>query len=684
MKFKKISTRMLAVIVPVLIASMAIMMVISGLNSKNTLENEIAERMDAELSSAEREIEEKLTSVTTMGETIAGYVATSYKYATLEQYEATLSDIIQRNDMVLGSGIWFEPFAYDQAREYVGPYVYKDGSSVEVTYDYSNADYDYFSQEYYTLAKASNNFIVTNPYYDPTSGTVMSSCSVPIFDNGSYIGCVTVDMELSSVSALVDAVKVGEQGKAMLLDSTGVYMAGVTNDVIMSAVNIKNDSNSSLAAAGTYIMGKEKGTTTFSDSLGTEVTYFTTISTTGWKFIITMPLSEINQPVQSLMMVLIIVAVIAIIIEIVIVILQISSISKGIRKVKVFAGELASGDFTVDSIEVKSSDELGDMSTSLNNMYDSNRDVISGIAKYAVKIDEASNKLSAASSELSDQFGNIKELMGQVNGDMMTTSAATEEVNASTEEVLSNVNMLANETEDTMEMSREIKKRVTDIETQSKRSYEKADTLTDQFSKRLEVSISNAQVVDKIGEMANVISSIAAQINLLSLNASIEAARAGEAGKGFAVVASEIGNLAGSTTEAVTEIQETISKVQDAFSDLTAAANGLLDFVKNTVAPDYENFVNVADQYGQDATNFEETSERISTMAGNIKAIMSEVTDAIQSITEATQETTDISGQITNAIESVSDHVTSISNMSSSQQEIAETLSSTVGRFKLN
>ena len=104
------------------------------------------------------------------------------------------------------------------------------------------------------------------------------------------------------------------------------------------------------------------------------------------------------------------------------------------------------------------------------------------------------------------------------------------------------------------------------------------------YSERLQLSIENAKVVESIGEMANVISGIAEQINLLSLNASIEAARAGDAGRGFAVVATEIGKLAGSTSQAVEEIQSTITEVKSAF-------NGLANDIQDGIVKDLNGVV---------------------------------------------------------------------------------------------
>lgn len=685
MKFKKISTRMLAIIVPVLIVGMMVLNVISLMNTSNTLNEQIENRMEAELTAAEENVENSLTGVTTMATSIASMVAGTMGEVGMGTYQDLLAEIIQSNDTVLGSGLWFEPFQYNKFDEYMGPYVYKDGGEIAMTMDYSNAEYDYFNQEYYLIAKADPTHPqITNPYYDETSGLIMSSCSTGIVVDGEFIGCVTVDMELSSVEAMVSGIKVGENGTALLLDSVGTYLAGVDQGLISSGAKITADSNSSLASAGSEIMASTSGTAVYEDeTLGTTDLYYTTIPTTGWKVAIKMPQSEIQQPIMRLFLILIIVTVVAIVLEILIVVLQVRGIAKGIGRVQVFAGQLAEGDFSVDPIEVQTADELGVMSTSLNEMYDSNKDVISGIAKYAVDIDESSTRLSVAAGELSEQFASIQKLMNSVNEDMMTTSAATEEVNASTEEVLSNVNLLAGEAEESEQMSKEIQQKAAGIEKQSSESSESAIKMTEQFSTRLNQSIENAKVVESISELTDVISNIAEQINLLSLNASIEAARAGEAGRGFAVVATEIGSLAGSTTEAVGKIQDTITQVQDAFNDLTGAASGLLEFVTNTVSPDYKLFVEVAGQYGGDAARFEEKSNSISEMAANIKHIMGEVTDAIQNIAEATQSTTDNSNQIMSSIEVVSDHVDSVSTMSASQQEIADSLNTTVGRFKL-
>ncbi|MBO7353563.1 MAG: hypothetical protein J6U61_04815 [Lachnospiraceae bacterium] len=248
MKFKKISTRMLTFVLPVLIIPMLILTLVSIASSQKAIGEQLDNRMYAELSAAERNVEEKLTGISTAATIISDMVAGNYTHTSAREYQNILTRIIQSDDMILGSGLWFEPYTFDAALEYFGPYIYKDGGNITVTYEYSNAEYNYFIQEYYLNAKNSTSAVITDPYYDPTSGLIMSTCSAPILsDDGKYLGCVTVDIELSSITDLVNGISVGKTGKAIMLDSVGTYLAGVDDSKIANARKITEDSDKDMA-----------------------------------------------------------------------------------------------------------------------------------------------------------------------------------------------------------------------------------------------------------------------------------------------------------------------------------------------------------------------------------------------------------------------------------------------------
>ncbi|WP_167959116.1 methyl-accepting chemotaxis protein [Anaerosporobacter faecicola] len=684
MKFKKISIRMLVFIVPVILIAMTLLATISAETSKSIINQQISREMNSELSSQLQSIEKCLDSISILADSIARAVGVTYQTENQKNYETMLLEFAKANDLAMGCGLWFEPYVFETTQEYFGPYAYKDGDNFVITYDYSNSTYDYFSQEYYQNAKTSKEPVFTNPYYDETLDTIMSSCSTPIFDaNQTYIGCVTVDMRFDTIQELIGNISVGKDGKGMLVTGEGTYIYCDDLQKAEEGVRITDEKNTSLTRAAKEILAKEEGMTTYKQNGEKYNLYFTTIPKLGWKLMIQIPTAELKDPVNRLILKLSFVALLATVLIVVMVLVQIRGISKSVNRVKRFAGSLADRDFTVQEIHVKTKDELGLMGNSLNEMYASNKYVIKNIAEHADEINDSSINLNKSANELLEQFSRIENYMREVNEAMMSTSASTEEVNASTEEVNASVGVLATEIQKSKDMSGEIKQRASEIGKTSKESYEYASTLSQKYEEQLSKSIENTKIVESIGTMANAISDIAGQINLLSLNASIEAARAGEAGRGFAVVASEIGRLANDTAVTVTEIQTTIQEIESAFHELTGNSSTLLAFVKETVTPDYQKFVTVADQYNTDADYIEEISEQMADMGNGIERIMREVSLAIQTIAESAQFTAENSGKIMESVGEVSQSIDQVSTMSKKQEDIAYNLSQVVGQFKL-
>ena len=674
--------KMLVGILPVVVLSIVVMAIM--LTSKSSSEiNDLTEQyMKATLKENINAVDAKLDGIRHIAEALSKDLAVSYKYTDMEDYAALFQSMLDDNELASGAGIWFEPYAYDASEEYCGPYWYKDGNTYVEDWEYSNAEYDYFNQEYYLNAKGLKEVkgVITDPYYDEASDTVMSTCSVPIFDieTGSYIGCITCDITLDTIQNSLTQVKISNDGALLLVDTQGVYIFDSLDlEAAANAVSIKDDPLTSSVADS--IISDESGTLQYD---GKNV-YFDTIPGVGWKLAIVVEQDEIYVPIHHMQQMSMVILIIALAVCTALIVWQASSIAAAMRKVQVFADELSRGNFTVEPVDINRNDEIGQMSRSLNEMYCNNADVIRNIRQGSNSVNESSNQIDVVAEKLSSQFANVQSSMVRVNDAMSSTGAATEEVSASASEVNESVARLAKETEEIAREVKEIEARAAKIERDGRESSDNAIRIAKERGSALEEASKKAVIVSEIGALADSISGIANQINLLSLNASIEAARAGEHGRGFAVVASEINKLATETKEAVDKIQDTIDAIQDAFASLSRNSEELLNFVQNTVTPDYDNFIRVGQQYGQDAQSFGNLTEKISGMVEYIRESMEQVNIAVSSIAESATETATSSSEVTDIVNDVSGMVTDVSSFAQDQKGVSNTLSDIVSQFRL-
>ncbi|MDI1263345.1 MAG: methyl-accepting chemotaxis protein, partial [bacterium] len=172
-------------------------------------------------------------------------------------------------------------------------------------------------------------------------------------------------------------------------------------------------------------------------------------------------------------------------------------------------------------------------------------------------IGEIVQTVSSASTQLEASAGTLSATAER--SEQLTTSVAS-----ASEEASANVQSVASATEELSSSVTEISRQVQESARMATDAVGQARTTNDRVSEL-------SKAASRIGDVVELINTIAGQTNLLALNATIEAARAGEAGRGFAVVASEVKALAEQTAKATGEISQQIAGIQGATQDSVSA-----------------------------------------------------------------------------------------------------------------
>lgn len=685
MKIKKVSVKIFAILLPVVIVTVLALSVLAYSSSKKIIDAEINEKMKSILSNNISNIEKGLLVHSKISESIANVAETSYKDLKKESIPGLLREMINSNNDTMGAGIWFEPNKFDPALKYYGPYSYKDGDKVVYTDEYSNEQYDYFQYEWYKNGISTKNDVEwSKVYYDSIAKATMVTATAPFYDgNQNFMGVATADINISSIQKNIEDLKIGESGRAFLVDSEGNYMAGanVSPDNIMKA-KITEDENQSLKELGQYMIANKEGESELVDSNGRNIVYFASIPKTEWKIAVYMAEDELYSGVSSLMKKMLLIGVISVIVLILSITILVKYLKNNINKVNFLAQRLGEGDLT-NKIEVNSEDEFGEMSLNLNKMVDNIKGIVSNVAEYSTDLSASSEELSATVEEVSAQFEVINDSIKEINVGVQETSATAEEIAASMDEIGTSVNTLSDKAVEGNSNSEKIKERAANIQKDSTNAIKETENVYLDREKKILQSISDSKVVKEIIVMADTIANVAEQTNLLALNAAIEAARAGDQGKGFAVVADEVRKLAEQTSEAVDSIKKVINKIENAFTNLATDSNELLSFMDDKVRAEFKNFGNIGVQYQKDSEFVSSMSEELAAMTEEISATVGEITVGVRNLTDLSQNSSEKSDLINESVNESTMAIEQVAKTAQEQAELAQKLNELILKFKI-
>lgn len=298
------------------------------------------------------------------------------------------------------------------------------------------------------------------------------------------------------------------------------------------------------------------------------------------------------------------------------------------------------GDLT-KRININRKDEIGKVATNIN--------------VFIEKLQTIMQKITSNSKQLDETVGNVVGKVNTANGSACDISAVMEELSATMEEVAATVKNIdentavANtkvdkmtiETGNVVDYSNEMNERAIKLQETAQANKDETTQMVSSIIEELKNAMKESKKIEKISQLTSDILSISSQTNLLALNASIEAARAGEAGKGFAVVADEIRELAESSRNTANNIQEINEMVISAVEGLISSSNKIVDYVDETILPDYDDFVSSGKQYNDDSTHIKNIMDEFTGLSNDMQKTIKSMVDAINGITKAVEESAD-------------------------------------------
>ncbi len=513
---------------------------------------------------------------------------------------------------------------------------------------------------YYQQAKRTGKEVIVEPYSYTVAGksVLMVSLAVPVMEGGKFVGVAGVDIATDEIWNELKTAKPFGTGSVFLISNGGLW-AGYSNADHMGKPILQT--NDRLKEAMPAIReGKTYAHFSTSASLKTEVKQLfrpVDIGDTGtpWSVLINLPMNQIEVPKEELRS---FIAVGAVLLTAgLLLALWLSTrtiVGTPLRRIIATVEALTAGRQDVEVRDRDRSDEIGSINKALQ-LFKENAGRVAEMEEQRRRDEaQAAERRRHELARMADRFegtvggvvASVTEQAELIRTDSEGLSAIAEQTNAQAAAVASAADVASSNVQTVAAAAEELAHSIEEINQRIAASSRMANDAVGEVEKTNGTVSGLAQAAQKIGDVVNLIQSIAGQTNLLALNATIEAARAGEAGKGFAVVAQEVKNLASQTAKATEEIAAQIAEIQS----VSGSAVGAIQAIGRTILGISETVTAVAAAAEEQGAATREISRNVQQAAAGTR----EVSTNIEGVTRAASETGSMASQARTAADTLS------------------------------
>ena len=347
--------------------------------------------------------------------------------------------------------------------------------------------------------------------------------------------------------------------------------------------------------------------------------------------------------------------------------------------VQLSEGNLAA---TVNPKSLKRTDEIGSMASALDRTMNELRNIISNIQHSADVLMREGTDLSDMASQTSHTTDEISLAVEEVSKGAITQAEEVERATNLVSDMGMKIEQIVHSIDDLYLVAESMQKAGNEAQNNMnllKDSNEQTNIAIEKVAENVEKTDKSVAV---IAEALNLITDIADETNLLSLNASIEAARAGEAGRGFAVVAAQIQKLAEESNASAAQIAEIISTLsQDSANTLS-----VMDTLRENITVQQEKMLDTIDKFSSVrdgiVTSTNNTSQ-IHTQASECDTSRVSVVDIIQDLSALSEENAASTEETTASMQELNATINLLSNAAKELQDLAVALENDMRFFKM-